>query len=186
MARIAETCRGRIGKVTTKVTPYTAAMKTILVPVDFSPVTKRVIAEAAALARGTGGHLVFIHVVQPPVIVTDYAGMTLEDTEQLMVDARRWGARRLVRLRARLRGKRIQADAMLESGAPVSCILAGARKLKASHIVIGSHGHSAFYDLLIGSTARGILKQAECPVVVVPARLEKAARASRKMLAAVR
>jgi nucleotide-binding universal stress UspA family protein len=39
---------------------------------------------------------------------------------------------------------------------------------------MGSHGHTAFYDLLVGSTTQGVLKKAPCPVLIVPA--EKAKR----------
>jgi len=35
--------------------------------------------------------------------------------------------------------------------------------------VLGSHGHTAFYDLLVGSTTHGILLRAKCPVLIVPA-----------------
>ena len=36
------------------------------------------------------------------------------------------------------------------------------------YIVMGSHGHTAFYDLLVGSTTHGVLMRAKCPVVIVP------------------
>jgi universal stress protein A len=42
--------------------------------------------------------------------------------------------------------------------------------------VLGSHGHTAFYDLLVGSTAAGVLKHAPCPVVVVPPPAPRKAR----------
>jgi nucleotide-binding universal stress UspA family protein len=35
--------------------------------------------------------------------------------------------------------------------------------------VVGSHGHGAAYDLLVGSISAGIIRKAEVPVVVVPA-----------------
>ena len=33
---------------------------------------------------------------------------------------------------------------------------------------MGSHGHTALYDLLAGSTATGVIKRAPCPVVIMP------------------
>jgi nucleotide-binding universal stress UspA family protein len=33
---------------------------------------------------------------------------------------------------------------------------------------MGSHGHNAFYDLLVGTTTHGVLRKATCPVVIVP------------------
>jgi universal stress protein A len=156
-------------------------MKTVLVPIDFSPISKRVAHLAVALARGVGGRLVFLHVVQPPSVVTEYGGMTLEDTAQLMMDARKWAGRKLVQLRSRLRSQNVGAGTILETGAPVPCILAEAKKLKASHIVMGSHGHTAFYDLLVGGTTHGVLKRANCPVVVVPARESRGRPAKKKV-----
>jgi nucleotide-binding universal stress UspA family protein len=121
-------------------------------------------------------------VVQPPLVVTDVGGMTLEDTAQLMADARTWAAKRLAQLRTRLRARGIAAETILETGAAVPCILAEAKRLAADHIVIGSHGHTAFYDILIGSTARGVLKRASCPVMVVRTRKSAAApRAPRRL-----
>jgi nucleotide-binding universal stress UspA family protein len=38
--------------------------------------------------------------------------------------------------------------------------------------VMGSHGHTAFYDLLVGSTTHAVLKRAKCPVVIVPPRAQ--------------
>ena len=47
-------------------------------------------------------------------------------------------------------------------------ILAKARSARAAYIVMGSHGHGAIYDLLVGSTTHGVLMNAPCPVLVVP------------------
>jgi len=40
--------------------------------------------------------------------------------------------------------------------------------------VVGSHGHGAFYDLLVGSTTHGLLLRASCPVLIVPAHATRA------------
>ena len=54
-------------------------------------------------------------------------------------------------------------------GPIVEKILHEAGEQQADLIVIGSHGHGAFYDLLVGSVTHGVIKDARCPVVVVPA-----------------
>ena len=46
-------------------------MKTILVPIDFSGVSREVMQCALRLARGFEARVVLLHVVLPPVIVTD-------------------------------------------------------------------------------------------------------------------
>jgi len=47
-------------------------------------------------------------------------------------------------------------------------ILALAREHGATLIVMGSHGHGALYHLLVGSVTTAILKEAPCPVLIVP------------------
>ncbi|MCW2720909.1 MAG: hypothetical protein QOG20_5591 [Pseudonocardiales bacterium] len=42
-----------------------------------------------------------------------------------------------------------------------------AGEIDAAAVALGRHGHSALYDVLLGSTAGGLLRHAPCPVVVV-------------------
>ena len=37
-------------------------------------------------------------------------------------------------------------------------------------LVVGSHGRSAIYDILVGSISEGIIRRSSCPVTVVPVR----------------
>jgi nucleotide-binding universal stress UspA family protein len=51
--------------------------------------------------------------------------------------------------------------------------------------VMGSHGHTALYDLLVGSTTHGVLMRAQCPVVIVPsAKQKKPAKTKQELHAA--
>lgn len=143
-------------------------MKTILVPIDFSPVTRAVIAEAVALGRALRARLVLLNAVQPPMIVTELAPLVGEAL-QYTAEVERGSRNHLRRLQSSLAARHIKVDAVCAQEFPVALILAQARKLKARYIVLGSHGHSAFYDLVAGSTANGVLKRATCPVVIVPA-----------------
>ncbi len=143
-------------------------MKTILVPIDFSPVSRYVLKEAAALARLARARLVLLHVVQPPAVVTDLAplvGEALELTAELEVI----GRRHLQRLQKSPTLKGLKVDLVCEQGYPVAQLLAQAKRWRADVIVLGSHGHGAVYNLVIGSTTNGVLKHAPCPVLVVPA-----------------
>jgi len=55
----------------------------------------------------------------------------------------------------------------------VDKILREAREQNAGLIVMGSHGHGALYELLIGSVTQGVMKSAQCPVVIVPSKAHK-------------
>jgi len=42
-----------------------------------------------------------------------------------------------------------------------------ATETNAGTVVVGRHGHSALYHVLLGSTAKDLLERAPCPVLVV-------------------
>ena len=148
--------------------PAIETMNTILAPIDFSSITDRVVARAIALARATDARLVLLNVVSPiPIFGSSLARTTITGAE-LMAAAERRAANKLSRLQRTLHEDGVTAQATQISGTPVECILEQAQKLAANYIVLGSHGHTAIYDLFVGSTAGGVLKRATCPIVIVP------------------
>ena len=66
------------------------------------------------------------------------------------------------------------------TGAPAPLILEEAESCGADYIVMGSHGHTPLYDLLVGTTTHGVLKKARCPVVIVPVEPRKTAKKKAK------
>jgi nucleotide-binding universal stress UspA family protein len=143
-------------------------MKTILAAIDFSAVSQRVVAEALELADAVNGRVVLLHSVPPsPIIATDLVPL-VGTALYLTDDVAKAADRHLRRIRRdqKDRGKLIETICL--SGFPVQHIISTAKKLRANYIVIGSHGHTALHDLVVGSTASGVLKRASCPVVVVP------------------
>ena len=144
-------------------------MKTILVPIDLSAATRRVCDAACALARRVDARLVLLHVVQlPPVMMNDYYAFDAEALSGAMKAGEKYVARRLLALAKRCNRKDLKVRTVRLTGFPVTGILAQATATKAAYIVLGSHGHGAVYDLIVGSTTHGILRKARCPVLVVP------------------
>lgn len=139
-------------------------MKTILAPIDFSPASNAVVAQATALAQTIQARLVLLSVVQPPVISSDY-GPLVEN----IAAAERSAAERLEKIRTHVAGDALAVETELAGGAPVQAIVDAAARFGADFIVMGSHGHNALYDLVIGSTTHGVLKRAKCPVIIIPA-----------------
>jgi nucleotide-binding universal stress UspA family protein len=145
------------------------AMKTILVPVDLSGATVQVCNVAAKLARDLGGRLVILHAVPPlPLILGDYYAFepgyissSLKASRKAAIhkldSLARWFRRRLPRIRV-----------TMHDGAPATVILRTAKALRPDYLVMGSHGHTAAFDLLVGSVTHTVLRKAPCPVVVVP------------------
>lgn len=158
-------------------------MKTILAPVDFSAATESVVTEAATLARAVNGRIVLLTVIQPPAAVADYAPL-LQDIAEITAAGEKAAAAKLAKLQEKLQADSIESEGVQVVGAPVHHIIAEAERTEADYIVMGSHGHTALYELLVGSTTHGVLKRAACPVVIVPASKTGAAAAAGKAQAA--
>ena len=150
-------------------------MKTILAPVDFSGATDAVIAETAALAHAVDAQVVLMTVIQPPVITSEYAAL-MENMAEVVAAGEKTAAERLAKLQTKLEAEKITVDTAQVNGAPIRAIIDQAKKCEADYIVMGSHGHTALYDLLVGSTTHGVLMRATCPVVIVPATKPAAAK----------
>ncbi len=142
-------------------------MKTILAPVDFSAATEGVVAQAAAIARAMDGRVVLLSVIQPPAITSEYAPL-MENIAEIRAAGESAAAKNLVRLQESLQQQEISCETVQLNGAPILHIVDQAAKLGADYIVMGSHGHTALYDLLVGSTTHGVLMRATCPVVILP------------------
>lgn len=143
-------------------------MRQILAALDFSAVTRAVVEQAASLAGAYGAELTLLHVAAP-----DPAFIGYDVGPQTVRDARarelRTEHRGLQDLADELRARGLRAKALLVQGPAVETLLREARELGAETIVLGSHGHGRVYDVLVGSVAHGVLRQAPCPVLVVPA-----------------
>jgi nucleotide-binding universal stress UspA family protein len=137
--------------------------KRILVAIDFSPPSKRALESARALAVETGGTLVLLHVVSPPVALYPQEAADLGAlSEAWMREARRDLLR--IATRARRGGRRVRVETRF--GAPWRAIVDVAEELAADAICIGRSGHSRVERLALGSTAERVVRTATVPVIV--------------------
>ncbi|HWA25535.1 MAG TPA: universal stress protein [Lacunisphaera sp.] len=144
-------------------------MKTILVPLDLSAAAVQVCDAACDLAKLIGARPILIHIVTtPPVILSDVYAFDSRQLMELGAAAEKNATRKLRALARRCAKRGARVTTVQRAGVPATAILAKARSTRARYIVMGSHGHGAMYDLLVGSTTHGVLKQAPCPVVIVP------------------
>lgn len=142
-------------------------MKTILVPVDFSVVTGRVIAAALRLAKQLAARVVLVHVVPKPAAIRNVLP-AIEDVTAHARASEHESAAQLLALQRALRRKAPDLRMLTLAGPAAKRIVEQARDQKAAYIVLGSHGHSAVRAALVGSVAAAVMKTAPCPVVVVP------------------
>jgi nucleotide-binding universal stress UspA family protein len=136
-------------------------MKTILGAIDFSPVTKQVIAEAASLARAAQARLILLNVTSPQSLFADYAALeaVLQGAEPQEPGT--------------LHATAIHGDSLQIIGEPIDVILEQAARYSADCIVMGSHGHTALFELMFGGTCAGVIRGTRCPIIVIPARTRK-------------
>ena len=143
-------------------------MSTILVPVDFSDITPRVVETALQLAAAFRTRIVILNVAEPE---PDFVGFEPGPITVRQSVARDFKVehQRLEELKKGPAAAGIEVQALHIQGPSVEKILDEATEQQASWIVMGSHGHGSLYELLVGSVTHGVMKGAKCPVVVVPA-----------------
>jgi nucleotide-binding universal stress UspA family protein len=141
-------------------------MKPILVPVDGSDCSMRALDFAVELASSLAAEIVVCHVLDLARAAAISAGAA-QLAEESMELLRSQGKEIVERAVARASSK-VQVSARVPEGAPVEQIEQLAAELPANFIVLGSHGHSGFERLLMGSVAEGVVRAATIPVMVVP------------------
>ncbi|MBI2515546.1 MAG: universal stress protein [Opitutae bacterium] len=144
-------------------------MKKILVPVDLSSATVQVCDAACTLAQSLNARLVLLHVVPPPPpVMGDYYAFSGPQGFELTKGAKKMAAKKMKALGHWFHKRWPETKVLQHTGPPVPVILKAAKLARPDYIVLGSHGHSAMYEMLIGSTAHGVIRKAPCPIVLVP------------------
>src|SRR5512132_4132229 len=118
----------------------------LLVPLDLSSATERVLAAATAVARGTGASVWLLHVAEPDPVFVGYEAGSAAVRDQVAHEYRD-EHRRLQEHAKVLRDVGIEATPLLIRGPTADTILGEAAKLEADLIVMATHGHGAVFDI---------------------------------------
>ncbi|MDZ7732874.1 MAG: universal stress protein [Acidimicrobiia bacterium] len=140
----------------------------ILVCVDFSEGSEKVLAAAAKLAGPLGASIHLLHVAAPEPTFFGYdrpGGPRDRDTraEELLDEHE---ALRILADAVRETG--LEVTPLLIKGPTIDMILGEAEHLDADLVVAGSHGHGAVHRFLVGSTTESLIRRSERPVLIVP------------------
>ena len=150
------------------ITPDAEALdwKRILVPLDFSEASLKVLNYAVPLARGSGGKLVLLHIVQFPILPTPavtggaigevkaaHKALTQQAKLQLDTIAKRTAAAGLV------------AHRIVTAGLAWDEIVKAAKRLECDLVLISTHGHAGIKRMLSNHTAEHVVRMAPCPVL---------------------
>ena len=142
-------------------------MKKILVCVDLSDSTGKIVEKAEEIARALSAKMWLVHVSdpEPEFVGLEVGPQTVRDSFSKTLHGEH---RQVQEIADRLRAAGLEATALLVQGATVETILKEATKLEPDMIVMGSHGRGAMYQLVVGSVSEGVLRRSEFPTLVVP------------------
>lgn len=130
----------------------------ILVPVDFSDMTGSVAHMSEILPGAHEGRIVVMHVLPA----------RHRETPERLADMHPKEERQLSALVDSLQRRGFRAEGHLTQGDPVHEILDATEQHEIDMVIMGSHGHNALYELVIGSVSEGVLHRTDRPVLIVP------------------
>jgi len=139
----------------------------LLVAVDLSDSTQIIVKKAEEIAKAFSAKVWILHNAEPEPDVLEFRADPQTARESLAKEFHR-EHRQIQKIAKRLRKASLKTTALLVHGPTVETILKEASKLDVDMIVVGSHGRSAMYQLLVGSVSEGVLHKSRCPILVVP------------------
>lgn len=141
----------------------------LLVPLDLSEVTDRLLEIVVRTAEATGAALWLLHVAEPDPAFVGYEAGPAVVRDAVAAEVRDRNDDLQARARS-LRERGFEVTALHVQGETARTILAEAARLDADLIVMGTHGHGAMFDLLVGSVSQAVLRDSAIPVLLVPVR----------------
>lgn len=143
--------------------PAIAELRCLLVPIDLTPRSDRVLARVARLPLAEGARITLMHVVPGSLPRREQLRAERDAGKALQEEARH--------LRDLLRVE-VTIETFVKVGSGATEIADCATWMKAELIVMGRGGGRALRDAFLGSTAERVVRQSKRPVLVVrlPAR----------------
>jgi nucleotide-binding universal stress UspA family protein len=145
-----------------------AEWRKICCAVDFSESSGLAVNEAADLAKRFQAELTVLHVYEAPAAAAAALEVPLlEHVQRAAGEAER----KLAECRSSVEQKvsRAVLSAMPQGGAAAE-ILRFAREGSFDLLVVGTHGRKGIQHLMLGSVAERVVREADCPVLVVRGR----------------
>ena len=143
-------------------------MKTIVALVDLTDASSQVLDQAQKLAAAFSSRVILLHVVPLEPVVgslgAEVPAIPLPSSRELVHQDKV----RLEKFLSSLTAQGTEASALQFEGPVAETVITETEKLGADLIIMGSHHHSALYNLFVGSVTADILKRARFPVLVLP------------------
>ena len=139
----------------------------ILVALDLSPITDKVVQEVKKIALKTDPKIWIIHVVAPD---PDFIGYEVGPKTERDFIAKKFHEKHIALqdIAKKMNADGLKVTPLLLQGPTVQSILEEADDIDADMIITGSHGHGVMYNIFIGSISKEVLKHSTRPVLIIP------------------
>lgn len=146
--------------------PTGIPLRRILVPIDFSPLSKKALRYALRFAEGFRAGITLLHVVEPDVPPA-FDGFMI--APPISPNGNRTKCANRLKVLASSMAIRAPnyVQPTVRTGLPAYEIVEAAKELDVDLIVIATHGYTGWKHFAIGSTAERVVRAAPCPVLVV-------------------
>ncbi|MDO8848515.1 MAG: universal stress protein [Coriobacteriia bacterium] len=128
----------------------------IVLPTDFSLSAARAFTVAIDLPKGVIKHLFLVHAIDPAL------------TGEKLRRASEGAEFQLKNLQAMCSQQGITSSPTTTQEAPIPGILKEIDERRATGVIVGTRGRNAVQEVLLGSVSMTLLRQASCPVLIVP------------------
>jgi nucleotide-binding universal stress UspA family protein len=134
----------------------------ILLATDFSSHAEQALSLACSFAKRFGAHIDILHVLdESPDYIKTFSAAIVSFEKQV----RAMTEEHLETMGEQLRAANLSAKTHLQKGVAVEMIASEAERLGSDLIVMGTHGHTGFTHLTLGSVAERTLRFAPCSVL---------------------
>jgi universal stress protein A len=144
-------------------------LRKLLCPVDFSECSRRAVDYAEFLAHRFDSEVTLLHAWASPVSLYPELSVWVDNAETTLTRAVEAHAQsEMQRLAGSLPDAfRARVRTEVVCGSPLESIVERATSGGFDLIVLGTHGHTGFMHLLVGSVAERVVQHAPCPVLTV-------------------
>lgn len=143
------------------------AIQKILVPIDFSESSMNALYTAIGMAKRQHAQLILLHVVNINPFISSADGNMISDSSlQMLLETHHTNLRKLADKITH--EEFIDCRAIVRTGWICPEIVRAAVDFYADLIIMGKHGISGIREFMVGSNTFNVLKNAYCPVLIVP------------------
>lgn len=148
-------------------------MEKVLIAIDYNPTSEKVVTDGYKLAKSLGAEVCLIHVItnlqyygaQYPTFM-GFESMSLSYDPKIHDEMKEIAKEYVATVASHLGDSKLKTH--VAEGDTARAILDYSEQWGADLIVMGTHSHSTFEKLLIGTVATAVLEKTVIPVHMIP------------------